>query len=510
MDRIIAYDLGTGGIKASLYDENGVSLAASFEAYDTYYTGALLHEQKPLDWWNGVIVSTKKLLEKSGVKAADIAGLSISGHSLGVIPVDKDGALLRDKTPIWSDARAREQAKKFFSKYNYDQWYMKTGNGFPAELYSIFKIMWYQDNEPEVYARTYKFLGTKDYINYRLTGVMLTDHSYASGSGVYGLAEVKYDEAMIAASGVNRDKLTDIVPSTHLVGSVTKEAAKATGLSEGTKVFCGGVDNSCMALGATCYKEGRAYTSLGSSAWIAVSSPKPLVDIKIKPFIFAHVAPGQFASAVSIFSGGNSLRWIRDNICKDIVIKAKAENTDPYMLMGELAQQSPIGANKLLFNPNLAGGAAYEYSPNIRGGYCGLVLGHTTSDMIRAAMEGIAMNLGVVLELLRSLTDVSNDMIFVGGGSKNDFWRQIFADVYRCNIVKTNIDQDAASLGAAALAAVGLGLWKDFSPIDAAHTIQDTRKPIETNVKEYKKYMEAFKKAAIHFAQIGDMLHEMN
>ncbi len=510
MDRIIAYDLGTGGIKASLYDEKGVSLAASFEPYDTHYTGALLHEQKPEDWWNGVIVSTKKLLEKSGVKPSDVAGLSISGHSLGVIPVDKDGALLRDKTPIWSDARAREQAKKFFSGYSFDEWYMKTGNGFPAELYAIFKIMWYKDNEPEVYAKTYKFLGTKDYINYRLTGVMLTDQSYASGSGVYDLAGGGYDEAMIAASGIDPRKLTDIVPSTHLVGTITKEAALASGLAAGTRVYCGGVDNSCMALGATCYKAGRAYTSLGSSAWIAVSTPKPLVDIQIKPFIFAHVAPGQFASAVSIFSAGNSFRWIRDNICRDLILKAKSENTDPYVLMGELAQQSPIGSNKLIFNPNLAGGAAYEYSPNIRGGYCGLVLGHTTSDMVRAAMEGIAMNLGVVLELLRSLTDVSDDMIFVGGGSKSEFWRQIFADVYRCNIVKTNIDQDAASLGAAALAAVGLGLWKDFAPVDEAHAIQDIRKPIEGNVEAYQRYMEAFRKAAVHFAQMGDMLHGMD
>jgi xylulokinase len=510
LDGIIAYDLGTGGIKASLYDENGVSLASSFEPYDTYYTGALLHEQKPADWWNGIILSTRKLLEKSSVKPSDIAGLSISGHSLGVIPVDKDGILLREKTPIWSDARAREQASRFFTRYEYDRWYMKTGNGFPAELYSIFKIMWYQDKEPEVYAKTFKFLGTKDYINYRLTGVMLTDPSYASGSGVYSLIDGKYDEGLLAASGVSREKLTDIIPSTHLVGSVTKVAAQATGLTEGTRVFCGGVDNSCMALGATCYKAGRAYTSLGSSAWIAVSAPKPLVDNKIKPFIFAHVVPGQFASAVSIFSAGNSFRWIRDNICRDLAQKAKDENTDPYILMGELAQQSPIGANKLIFNPNLAGGAAYEYSPNIRGGYCGLVLGHTTSDMVRAAMDGISMNLGVVLGLLRSLTDVSNDMIFVGGGSKSDFWRQIFADVYRCNIVKTNIDQDAASLGAAALAAVGLGLWKDFSPIDAAHTVQDIRRPIEMNVGEYEKYIEVFKKVSVHFAQIGDMLNDMN
>lgn len=509
MAKIIAYDLGTGGTKASLFDENGNSLAHSFEQYDTYYNGALIHEQKPADWWNGIIASTRKLIELSGVDPRDIEGVSISGHSLGIIPVDENGALLREKTPIWSDARARKQAKSFFERYEYDNWYLATGNGFPAELYSIFKIMWLKDNESEVYNKTHKFLGTKDYINYCLTGAMVTDHSYASGSGVYSLTGCDYDDVMIAASEVDREKLCDIVSSTQIVGTVTKEAALATGLSEGTKVLCGGVDNSCMALGATCYKEGRVYTSLGSSAWIAVSTAQPIVDLKTKPFVFAHVVPGQYASAVSIFSAGNSLRWVRDNICKDVVKEAAAKGVDPYELMGELAQESPIGAHKLMFNPSLAGGSSFELSPDIKGGYCGLILGHTIHDLIRSAMEGIAMNLGLVLGLLQDLCTVSQDMIFVGGGSKSKFWRQIFADVYRCNIVKTNIDQDAASLGAAAIALVGLGIWEDFSSIDKAHTVQDVCSPIAQNVAEYARYKDAFQKVSVHCAQIGELLSEL-
>ena len=175
--KIIAYDLGTGGIKASLFTREGASIANSFVPYDTCYEGALVHEQKPQDWWDGVKQSTKKLLSQSGVEAGEIAGLAISGHSLGVVPVAKDGALLKDKTPIWSDARARKQAQSFFEKYDFEKWYLKTGNGFPAELYAMFKILWYKENEPEVYERTHRFLGTKDYINYLLTGNMMTDHS---------------------------------------------------------------------------------------------------------------------------------------------------------------------------------------------------------------------------------------------------------------------------------------------------------------------------------------------
>jgi len=504
--KIISYDLGTGGVKASIFDEHGIGIANSFEQYNTYYNGALIHEQEPKDWWNGIIISTKNLLIKSGISPNEIEGVSISGHSLGVVPVDKNGKLLCKRVPIWSDARARKQAEQFFLVYPYDKWYLMTGNGFPAELYSIFKILWFKENEPEIYESAYKFLGTKDYINFLLTGNMFTDNSYASGSGVYNLLAGSYDEDLIAASGINKEKLLEIVPSTHIVGTINKEAANATGLKQGTKVFCGGVDNSCMALGAMCYKEGQVYTSLGSSAWIAVSSSKPIVDIKTRPFVFANVVPGQFASAVSIFAAGSSFKWVRDNICRDIVKEAQIKNTNPYALMEELAQDSPIGSNKLFFNPSLAGGTSFELTPNIKGGFFGLILAHTTGDMIRAALEGIAMNLGLVLKLLRKLCPISDNMIFVGGGSKSKFWRQMFADIFKCNIVKTNIDQDAASLGAAAIAAVGLGIWKDFSIIDAAHKIQDVCKPIPENVAKYEEHIILFEKITHHCAEIGDLL----
>ncbi|MCL4386124.1 MAG: FGGY-family carbohydrate kinase [Cyanobacteria bacterium] len=506
MVKIISYDLGTSGVKASIFDENGNSIANSFEQYDTYYNGALIHEQKPKDWWNGIIISTKNLLLKSKISPNEIEGVSISGHSLGVVPVDKNGELLCERVPIWSDARARKQAEQFFLIYPYDKWYLMTGNGFPAELYSIFKIIWFKENEPELYKKTYKFLGTKDYINYLLTGNMLTDNSYASGSGVYNLIAGKYDSDLIVASSIDKEKLLEIVPSTYVVGKITKEAANITGLIQGKKVFCGGVDNSCMALGAKCFQEGRIYTSLGSSAWIAVSSSKPILDVKTRPFVFANVVPGQFASAVSIFAAGSSFKWVRDNICKDIVKEAQIKNANPYALMEELAKQSPIGSNGLFFNPSLAGGSSFELTPNIKGGFLGLILAHTTGDMIRAALEGIAMNLGLVLKLLRKLCPISNDMIFVGGGSKSIFWRQMFADIFKCNIIKTNIDQDAASLGAAGIAAVGLGIWKDFSFIDNAHSVQDIRRPISQNVEQYEKYMILFEKISHHCAEIGDLL----
>jgi xylulokinase len=496
--RIIAYDLGTGGNKASLFDSSGACLAFSFVPYDTFYPESGWHEQRPEDWWRAVVASTRELLAR--FPAADVECLAISGQSLGVVPVDGAGRLLRERTPIWSDTRASRQTAAFFRKVDRRGWYMSTGNGFPAECYAVFKIMWYRDNEPEMFSRIASVLGSKDYLNLRLTGESFTDHSYASGSGVYSLLDWCYESELLEASGLPGAIFPAIVPSTRILGTLTAEAASELGLPRSVRVACGGVDNSCMALGARNTREGRVYTSLGSSSWIAVSSKKPVLDFQDKPYVFTHVVPELFTSAVSIFSGGNSLRWIRDNVF----------GGGSYETLTELAASSPPGANKLLFNPSLAGGGMQEPSPNIRGCLAGLDLRHTRADLVRAGLEGIALNLGAVLAVLRRFVALEPEMLMVGGGSKSPLWRQIFADVYGMDIVKTNIDQEAASLGAAAVAAVGAGLWEDFAPVDAVHRVASVERPIPANVEVYRKLMPAFEHLRRSQAALGDMLKETN
>ncbi len=504
--KIIAYDLGTGGNKASVFDADGTCLASVFIPYDTLYPDTGWHEQKPDDWWNAIVASTRSLLAEGAVAASDIACLAISGQSLGVVPIDVKGALLREATPIWSDTRSSRQTAAFFSKVDPDRWYMTTGNGFPAECYALFKIMWYRDNEPDMFARVRKVVGSKDYINLRLTGKIATDFSYASGSGAYSLKDWRYADEFIQASGLPAEIFPEIVPSTRILGTLIKEAAEALGLPATVAVACGGVDNSCMALGARNTADGRVYTSLGSSCWIAVSSRTPVLDPRDKPYVFTHVVPELFTSAVSIFAGGSSFRWIRDMILRPSEVAGR----DPYEVMTEMAASSPVGANKLLFNPNLAGGGCQEPSPNIRGCFAGIDLRHSRADVVRAGMEGIAMNLAAVLAVLRRYVPLAEDMLMVGGGSKSALWRQIFADVYGMRIVKTNIDQEAASLGAAAVAAVGAGIWKSFELVDGIHKTASVEKPIEKNAAVYRKLMPAFEHLRASQAALGDLLRTID
>ena len=220
-NKLIAYDLGTGGIKASLFDVDGNSLAEVFQQYDTFFPDKRQVEQRPFDWWHGVCDATSLLLEKSGCNAGEIACAALSGHSLVAVPLDANGALLQEQVPIWCDMRAEDQIASFFDNLPYETWYETTGNGDPAECYTILKLMWMREHEPDVFKKIYKIVGSKDFINYKFTGVICTDPSYASGFGVFNLLNWDYEERFFKAAGIDRDIFPDIHPSDMVIGHVT-------------------------------------------------------------------------------------------------------------------------------------------------------------------------------------------------------------------------------------------------------------------------------------------------
>lgn len=497
--KLIAYDLGTGGVKASLYDSRMNTLGRSFLPYSTMYPAPCMHEQRPEDWWDGIVGSTRALLEKSGADPGDIAALALSGHSLVTVPIDRDGRLLTESVPIWSDTRAGQEAADFFGRIEEETWYLTTGNGFPAPCYSIFKLMWMKKHQPDLFSRIYKVLGSKDYINFRLTGNCCMDPSYASGTGAWDLAAQRMRTDFLEAAGIPADLFPEILPSHAVVGTILPDAARETGLSEHTLVACGGVDNACMALGAVGAEDGRIYTSLGSSSWVPVNSRKPVLDFRKKPYVFAHIEEGMYTSAFSIFAGGSSFAWAKDVLCRDI-----RENV--FDRMSEMAAAVPPGSGGIFFNPSLAGGTSQDKSIHIRGAYIGLHLGTTREAMVRATMEGICMNLKESILYLQEKTGRSDDILFCGGGSKSRFWMQMFADVFRTRIVKTNIDQDAATVGAAAIAAKAAGIWNDYSGISSLHQVEYICVPDPEQADYYEKLQQSFVHISSVLADLGDYL----
>lgn len=497
MPYLISYDLGTGGLKAGLFDSTGRSLAFEFHPYPTHYPHPDWHEQHPADWWQAVCSATRALLTRTSIAPSEIAAVSSSGHSLVAAPIAADGSLLLDSVPIWSDRRSSEQVKTFFSQVDYRRWYMTTGNGDPPEIYSVFKLMWMRDHQPDIFNAARAVLGSKDYIHYRLTGQIATDYSYASGSGVFDLLHWRYSEEFIAASGLPRPLFLEPLDSHSRIGTITPHAADACGLAPGTPVICGGVDNACMALGTTGLGRGRVYTSLGSSAWIAVTAEQPILDPLRLPFIFAHIEKGYYTSGVSIFAAGDCYRWARDTFCPDFGV-------DAFDRMNDLAAASPVGANGLMFNPALSGGSSQEPGLDLLGGFFGLKLSTSRADLLRAVLEGVALSLGCYcLPILAPLIEADQPMIICGGGAKSDLWMQIFADVYGCLVVRINVDQEAASLGAAAIAARGVGLWPDYSPLDRLFSVQKrftpqpgSRSLYQTLAHQFTRWVDAL--ASVH------------
>lgn len=412
--------------------------------------------------------------------------------------------MLRDSIPIWSDTRADRQVQAFFEKVDEKQWYRKTGNGLPPAHYPIFKLMWLREHEPDLFRQIHKVLGTKDYINYRLTGVIAADSTSASGSGFYNLHDDRYDESILDAAGLPRKLFPDIVPPTKILGNLTKDAAATLGLSDSITVVAGGVNIVCKALGARNIEPGRIHASLGPSSWICVSSEQPILNDEFRPSTFKHAVPGLYLSAMGAYSSGTALHWIRDNFCRDIVEAAAAKGCSPYEAMIYLASQSSVGANRLLMNPCFAGGSLLDRSPNLRGALLGLDLSHTQADVIRAALEGIAFNLRVILDAFRDIRQLSDRMCIVGGGGMNTFWRQIYADVLGITVEKTRAGSYAACSGAASIASVGNGVIESFDRIDADQLIETATAPIPENIAKYERILAIYKKASDFLSEFGD------
>lgn len=502
-ETVIACDLGTGGIKAAIFSTDGLCIGERFVAYETFYPYPSWHEQRPADWWHSVRTAIRDLVKAPDVDPGSIQAIAVSGHSLGCLPLDACGTPLQEKVPIWSDGRAQEDADRYFARIDADRWYERTGNGFPALLYPLFKMMWLRREHPDILARTDKIVGTKDYINLMLTGRIATDQSYASGSGVFDLATGDYADDLLQAAGFERRILPEVVRSTDVLGELLPAVAADLGLPAGVVVVAGGVDNSCMALGARTFREGDIFLSMGSSSWLTVSAHRPLLDRSIRPYAFAHVVPNSFISATSIFSSGTSVKWVVDTLLKDVEATARAAGEDVYGTLAELAATAPCGAKGLLFVPTLGGGTSFEGGAGVRGAFVGLDLIHQRADVLRASYEGIAFGLRAALDALRTMSPIGDEIIIVGGGAKSPFWRQIFADILEVTVLKTQIDQQAAALGAAALALVGTGLWRDFTPLVDLHVCEAREAPSAITAPVYASAMQAYRIAALHQREIA-------
>ncbi|MGC8779011.1 MAG: xylulokinase, partial [Candidatus Caldatribacteriaceae bacterium] len=431
---IIAHDLGTTGNKATLFDEEGNCIASSFSGYETYFPDALSVEQDALSYWKAVVASTRELLAQSRISREDVAVIAFSGQMMGALPVDAKGNPLY-RILIWADRRSIQEVEWVRERIDEEKIYAITGHRLSAN-YSLAKILWFRNQKKEIYEKTHKFLLAKDFIVFRLTGKWVTDFSDASGTNLFDLVKETWSEEILSAVHIPVEKLPSPCPSTEVVGELTREAQEELGLSGKTKVVVGGGDGACAACGAGVVREGQAYHYLGSSSWIALASRHPFYDEGKRTFTFHHLARGLFMPTGTMQSAGGSYQWCRDALCGREKELADELGVSSYSLMDVEAERVAAGCENLLFLPYLMGERAPWWNPRARGAFVGLTPRHRKPHLIRAVLEGVALNLRIILDVFREKGVPIENIRLIGGGARGHFWPRILAGVFGMEVLR--------------------------------------------------------------------------
>ncbi len=505
---ILAHDLGTTGNKASLYDEAGQLIASSLSEYGTVFEHAGWAEQNPEDWWQAVCQSTKQLLKESQTAKSEIACIVFSGQMMGCVPLGKDAKPLRNAI-IWADVRATKEADWLGERISADEVYRISGHRLSAS-YSLAKILWIREHQREIYDATHKFVHAKDAMVARLTGNFVTDYSDASGMNLFELERSIWSEKILEASNLDLAKLPDLKRSIDIVGEVLPSIADEVGLNAGTPVVTGGGDGCCAATGAGVIKEGRAYNYLGSSSWIALATEKPIYDPDKRTFTWAHLIPGMFSPCGTMQAAGASYAWARQQLAPLEMEQAQSQGISAYELMNQKAESSKIGANGLLYLPYLLGERSPRWNPKARGAFIGLDIRHVRADLFRAVLEGVTLNLKVIMDAMTTQGVNIDAMRVIGGGAKGKLWNQLMADIYGVPVERLAILEEATSMGAAIAGGVGVGLYKDFSIAETMNPVVSSAKTDPKAHEKYQQLLPIFNKAYDALVPVYEDLADWN
>lgn len=491
MRYLLGIDLGTSGTKTVLFDELGKAVASHTVEYPMYQPKNGYAEQDPLDWWNAACVTIKKVVEESGILPNQISGIGISGQMHGIVMLDKDGNVLRNSI-IWCDGRTEKQCQEITETIGKKRLIELTAN--PALTgFSLGKILWVRENEPEIYEKCAHILLPKDYIRYCLTGELATEVSDASGMNLLDIRTRDWCSEIIEKLNIDKTMLPKVYESADVIGYVTKEGAQKTGLAENIPVVGGAGDNAAAAVGMGVVKNGTAFTTIGTSGVIFAHTDQITIDSEGRVHTFCAAVKGGYTAMSCTLAAGLSLKWARDTFCTSEMEVAKGLGTDPYNIMTAMAERVPIGSQRLLFLPYLMGERSPILDSKARGAFIGLSGIHRKKEMIRSVLEGVMYSQKHCLDVLADMNVLPKDMLACGGGGKSPFWRQMMADMFGCP-VNTISNEEGAALGVALLAGVGAGVYQNIEEA-CEKTIQynHPQTPIHENTQQYLRFYEIYK-----------------
>ena len=457
---LIGLDIGTSGAKCIIVDDEGKVVASSTQEYPLYTPKPGWAEQDPKDWWDACVRGLKVILPKSGVNPADIAGVSYSGQMHGLVALDAANEVIRPAI-LWCDQRTQAQCDWITEKAGGLKGLLTYTNNQMLTGYTGGKILWLKEEEPDNFAKMKLFVCPKDYIRYKMTGMLGIDMSDASGTGFFDVRNRKWSDGLIELAGLDKAIFPEAHESTELAGRVTAEAAKETGLPEGLNCYYGGGDAIIQTTGGGMVKPGTLGVVIGTAGNVAMALDKYEDNPNGALQLFCGNEPGSWMALGVTLTAGGAYRWYRDELCKYEHTVADAEQRNVYDVMGESAAESVPGAHGVVFTPYLTGERCPYPDPNCRASFYGLTLGATKADITRSVMEGVTYSLRQLVDIMGSFAH--NEKVYTsGGGSASQLWRQMQADIFNLPVYTMSAASEGGAYGAIMVAGVGAGIWKDL------------------------------------------------
>ncbi len=489
---LLGLDVGTSACKTTLFDEEGAVLHTASFGYPLETPQPGWAQQHPDDWYAAACRGIRAVLAGSGIAPGAVAAVAVDGQSWAAVAVDGAGDVLCP-TPIWMDTRAREQCDRMAALCGEQALFDLCGNRL-SPTYTLPKILWYRDHAPEVFRHARSILQSNSYIVFRLTGEPTAEASQGFGLHCFDMRRDRYDDSVCRVLGIPEGLLPPISPSHAVVGRVTAQAAAQCGLLEGTPVVAGGMDTCCGALGAGILRAGQTQEQGGSSGGMNVCLETYAADRAL--ILARHVIPGQWLIMGGTVGGGGSLKWFAEQFGAAEREEATRRGCSAYDVLCEEAAAVPAGSGGVTFLPYLNGERTPIWDVNAKGVFYGLDYGKTRAHAARAVLEGVAFSLLHNIDVAQEAGVSVGGMVSIGGGAQSPFWTQMKSDVTGRPIAVPGTDT-AAGLGAAMLAGLGVGVYRDF-----AHAVGSTVRIVRRHAPDpaafeayrlpYRRYRELY------------------
>jgi xylulokinase len=492
----LGIDVSTTGSKALLVDESGAVVATAVAPHTLQTPRPLWSEQNPREWWQASATAVRTVLQQAGVSGASVQAVGLTGQMHGLVLLDERGEVLRPAI-LWNDQRTQSQCDEIHRRIGRTKFIQITGNvaltGFTAP-----KILWVQENEPEVYAKARHVLLPKDYIRFQLTGEYGMDKADGSGTVLFDLKQRKWSAEVLSALSIPAEWMPRTWEGPEFTGTITREASTSTGLNVGTPVAAGGGDQAAQAVGVGAVEPGVVALTVGTSGVVFATTPSALVEPEGRLHAFCHAVPGMWHFMGVMLSAAGSLQWYRDTLAPGMSFDDLLHEAEPV----------PAGSEGLQFLPYLSGERTPYPDPLARGAFVGLTLRHGRGHLTRSLLEGVSFGLKDSFTLIQNAgLGGIRQVRASGGGTKGALWRQILASVLETELVTVNTTEGAA-FGAALLAGVGVKAWPDVpAACAAAVKITGSTRPDPTQVAAYRRayplYRELYPALKPGFDKIG-------